>query len=350
MVKRKISGMEPVRWSDGQVEWILQNRIPWEETWKKSPSVEELARGIETLEMRGAPVIGMAAAYGMALSAHNYKGRDVSGMAQYVEKDRERLAKTRPTAVNLFWALDRMSRRLVRLIEDGGDVDAVMEGMLREARALQKENAEDSRRMGENGKDLIEDGDVVLTHCNTGPLACGGIGTSTGVILSAWEEGRDFRVVATHTAPLYQGARLTVWEFMKMGVPVTLITDSMAAYAMKNEGITKVFLGADRILLDGHVANKIGTYQLAVLADYHKIPFYVAAPMSTVDSKSSSIQIEMRRQDEVRNVLGKLQITMPDVPVFNPAFDVTPPELISAIVTERGVAKKPYGESLSSML
>ncbi len=347
---REIKSMEPVRWNDQKVEWILQNRIPWEETWKKSSSIEELARGIETLEIRGAPVIGIAAAYGIALSASNYNGNDIDEMARHIENDRGRLAKTRPTAVNLFWALDRMSKKTAELVKNSGSVDAIKKGLLAEAVAIQKENTEDSIRMGRNGKDLIQDGDVILTHCNTGPLACGGIGTSTGVILSAWEEGKDFKVIATYTAPLYQGARLTVWEFMKAGVPVTLITDNMAAYAMKNAGITKIFLGADRILMDGQVANKIGTYQLAVLANHHKIPFYVAAPMSTVDSKSSSIPIEMRKPDEVRTVLGKLQITVPDVPVLNPAFDITPPDLVSAIVTEKGIARHPYKKSLSDML
>ncbi|MCL5100818.1 MAG: S-methyl-5-thioribose-1-phosphate isomerase [Candidatus Marsarchaeota archaeon] len=347
---RNIISMEPVKWNNGEIEWILQNRIPWEETWKKSSSIEELSNGIETLEIRGAPVIGIAAAFGMALSAFNYNGNDPEEMILFIDRDKQRLAKTRPTAVNLFWALEIMSEYAKELMKGGFEVDEIRKRMLDKAIEIQQKNSENSRRMGKIGKDLIKDGDVVMTHCNAGPLACGGIGTSAGVILSAWGEGRDFSVIATHTAPLYQGARLTVWEFMKIGVPVKLISDNMAAYAMRNEHVTNVFLGADRILLDGNVANKIGTYQLAILAKYHNIPFYVVAPKSTIDITGKTIPIEHRNQEEVKNILGKLRISVQNVPTINPAFDITPPELITGIITEEGIARTPYNESLKKFM
>ena len=346
---REISDIAPVEWRDGKVIWINQTMLPWKEEWKESASVNELAKAIKKLEIRGAPAIGVAAAFGIAISACNSQGA-VSDMLNNITKDGKILRLTRPTAVNLFWAVDRMLKKAHSLSNKKVTQKELRLGLIDEALAIQKEDMEANRKMGRFGSALIKDGDIILTHCNAGALATAGFGTSYGVIRTAWQQGKDIKVIATQTAPLYQGARLTVWELMRDKIPVTLITDSMAGYAMKNAGVTKVLLGADRILMTGEVANKIGTYGLAVLAKHSGIPFYVAAPVSTIDPKSSSIKIEQREPDEVRNVLGKLMITVRDVPVLNPAFDVTPNKLVSAIITERGIARHPYSASLKKII
>lgn len=345
---RGLADITPVRWDNGSIKWIDQTRIPWEELWKESASMEELAKAIETLQIRGAPAIGIAAAYGMALAAHLSHGK--GEMKTNVMQAYGRLRKTRPTAVNLFWALDRMMSRYVEL--SGPDVpeEDAKSQLLKEAKAIHEEDVLADRGMGEHGNALIKDGDVILTHCNAGAIATGGWGTSYGIIRTAWQSGKDIRVIATTTAPLYQGARLTMWELKRDGIPAKLITDNMAAYAMKEEKIGMVLLGADRILMNGTVANKIGTYGLAVLAKHHRIPFYVAAPVSTIDPKGRSIPIEQRKPEEVRNILGRLQITVENADVLNPAFDVTPSRLVSAIITEKGIARKPYRESLAHIV
>ena len=340
--------MKPVKWRDGKVAWIDQTKLPWKEQWNESNSISELAKAIKRLEIRGAPAIGVAAAFGIAVSASNAKS-DLKAAMGSVSRDAKVLGKTRPTAVNLFWAIERMLKKAEDLAADCVSLREFQDSLASEALSIQKEDIDSNMRMGRLGSKLIKDGDVILTHCNAGALATGGYGTSYGVIRTAWMEGKDIKVIATQTAPLYQGARLTVWELMRDRIPVTLITDSMAAYAMKNAGVTKVILGADRILMNGDVANKIGTYGLAVLAKRHNIPFLVAAPVSTIDKEGSSIEIEQRNPDEVRKVLGKLMITSPEVPVMNPAFDVTPSELVSGIITERGIARAPYRPSLNKI-
>ena len=345
---RRISDLQPVKWRSGKVAWIDQTKLPWKEQWKESNSISELAKAIKRLEIRGAPAIGVAAAFGIAVSASNAKSSLKAAMAD-VRRDAKVLGKTRPTAVNLFWAIERMLKKAEGLAADRLSLREFQESLASEALDIQKEDIDSNMRMGRFGSKLIKDGDVILTHCNAGALATGGYGTSYGVIRTAWMDGKDIKVIATQTAPLYQGARLTVWELMRDRIPVTLITDSMAAYAMKNAGVTKVILGADRILMNGDVANKIGTYGLAVLAKRHDIPFLVAAPISTIDKKGSSIDIEQRNPDEVRKVLGKLMITAPEVPVMNPAFDVTPSELVSGIITECGIARAPYRLSLKKI-
>ncbi len=346
---RRISDIKPVEWRDGKIAWMDQTKLPWKEEWKESESVDDLARAIKRLEIRGAPAIGVAAAYGLAISASN-GGGNLKTALRRIRDDAVTLGRTRPTAVNLFWAIDRMVKMAERLAEQGAAPEQLKQAMVDEAIMIQNEDIESNKRMGKLGNRLIRDGDVILTHCNAGALATGGYGTSYGVIRTAWQAGKDIRVIATQTAPLYQGARLTVWELKRDRIPVTLITDSMAAYAMKNAGVTKVLLGADRVLMNGDVANKIGTYGIAILAKRHDIPFLVAAPVSTIDRKSTGIVIEQRDPAEVRNVLGKLAITVPDVPALNPAFDVTPNELVSAIITERGIAKAPYRPALRKIV
>ncbi|MDE1851151.1 MAG: S-methyl-5-thioribose-1-phosphate isomerase [Candidatus Micrarchaeota archaeon] len=345
---RRLADITPVRWDNGSISWIDQTRIPWGEEWKASSSVEQLAKAIEALEIRGAPAIGIAAAYGIALAAHLSRGK--GEMKTNVMQAYERLRRTRPTAVNLFWALDRMLSRYTGLSGPDVPTDDTKTLLLKEAKAIHEEDVQADKDMGRHGNALVKDGDVILTHCNAGALATGGWGTSYGIIRTAWQSGKDIRVIATTTAPLYQGARLTMWELKRDGIPAKLITDNMAAYAMKEEKISKVLLGADRILMNGTVANKIGTYGLAVLAKYHKIPFYVAAPVSTIDPKGKTIPIEQRKPEEVRNILGRLQITIQDAQVLNPAFDITPDSLVSAIVTERGIARRPYAKSLAAMV
>ncbi len=345
----KRAAIRPVDWDGGRVVWINQRNIPWKEEWRRSSSVEELARAIETLEIRGAPAIGVAAGFALTLAVWGARG-GAQGAMKALRRGAGRIRSTRPTAVNLFWAVQRMLDRAERMHDEGATLAGLKEGMLEEARAIQREDIEANMAIGRYGNSLVRDGDVILTHCNAGALATAGYGTSYGVIRAAWESGKDIRVIATQTAPLYQGARLTIWELTRDGIPATLITDSMAAYAMGNEGVTKVMVGADRILLNGSVANKIGTLGLAVIAKHVGIPFYVAAPLSTVDPKSRSIPIESRAPEEVRTFLGKVRMTVEDVPVLNPAFDVTPPRLVSAIITERGIARKPYERSLGNII
>ncbi len=343
--------IKPLEWRDGAVRWIDVSRIPWEERVVETRDVERLAQAIEKLEIRGAPAIGVAAALGIAMAAYNSPADTAEQLLRDVEKAAERLRRTRPTAYNLFWAIDRMLAK-ARNAANTMDADGIRKTLVEEALRIMREDVEANMAMGRIGAELVEDGDTLLTHCNTGALATAGYGTALGVIRAAWEQGKKISVIATETRPLLQGARLTVWELVKEGIPVHLITDNMVGYVMSKGLVSKVFLGADRILLTGHVTNKIGTYTIAVLANRHKVPFYVVAPTSTIDPRTSpdDIVIEERSPDEVRTVLGKVTITVPTVDVYNPAFDTTPPELITAIVTEKGIAYPPYPESLSEIL
>jgi methylthioribose-1-phosphate isomerase len=334
-----------IEWRDDRVVMIDQRRLPLEEVYVECRSEEEVARAIETMVIRGAPAIGVAAAYGVALGVMN------AGPAQEVDRQFDaiiqRLARTRPTARNLFWALERMKRVYVdsKLLPRA----ALGQRLLREAQAIEAEDLEINKRIGSFGNELVADGDAVLTHCNAGGLATSGYGTAIGVIRTAFEGGKKVRVFVDETRPFLQGARLTVWELRKLGIPMTLITDNMAGWLMKKGEISLVITGADRIVRNGDAANKIGTYSLAVLARHHRIPFYVAAPLSTFDfrlQRGEEIPIEERPGDEVRR-LGECAITLPDVPVRNPAFDVVPANLISAIISERGLARPPFRTSLA---
>ena len=316
------------------VRLLDQRRLPAVETWLSLGSAEEVADAIRTLAVRGAPAIGVAAAYGLAVEARRGAGEGA------LRRAAERIAKARPTAVNLEWAVRRMSRRI-------GEGAAAL---LSEAHAIRNEDEEACRRIGSLGAPLLPPEARVLTHCNAGALATAGYGTALGIVRAAREAGRLEMVFAGETRPFFQGARLTAWELARDGIPVTVITDSMAGWLMARGEISCVVVGADRIAANGDVANKIGTYTLAVLASHHRIPFYVAAPWSTVDLATPSgagIPIEERSADEVVRIAGQL-VAPENVPARYPAFDVTPAALVSAIVTERGVFRPPYPESIAA--
>ncbi len=338
-----------IGWVNGKVRWLNTMLLPHEEVYIESSDYERVALAIERMEIRGAPAIGVAAALGVALAAYNYGGNKLDEFKLFLTNVISRFARTRPTAVNLFWALERV-KSLVH--NHSGSVEDLKELLIKEAMKIYEEDVDVNRRIGINGSKYLDDGDVVLTHCNAGALATAGYGTALGVIRAAWYSGKKVRVIATETRPVLQGARLTVWELAKEGIPVKLITDNMVGYVMSKGLVNKVIVGADRILLSGHVINKIGTYTISVLAQRHGVPFLVAAPRSTVDpvTRVEDVVIEERDPNEVRYVLGKTLITLPDVDVMNPAFDITPPELISAIITEDGVAEKPVNVNLPKIL
>jgi methylthioribose-1-phosphate isomerase len=337
----------PIEWlADGKVRFLDQTRLPQEESWVSTNEYERIADAIRRLEVRGAPLIGIAAAYGLVLAARASTAKDGEGLQADVRQAAEVLRATRPTAVNLSWALERM----LAVIESTCTDEASLL-LLREARAIHEEDIAGNQRIGQHGAELIPAGSNVMTHCNAGALATGGYGTALGVVRAAWEAGSLVRVTATETRPLLQGARLTAWELREGGIPFTLIPDSAAGLTMRRGGIGAVVVGADRIAANGDVANKIGTYQLAVLARENRIPFYVAAPISTIDLATPTgdeIPIEERSPDEVRSLRGT-EIAPSDAEASNPAFDVTPSEYVTAIITENGVARAPYGESLRQM-
>ncbi len=341
--------IKPIEWLGGRVRWLNTLKLPWEEEYVETEDYERLAKAIETMEIRGAPAIGVAAAFGVALAATKYEGVDVLEFKSVLLRVINRFSRTRPTAVNLFWALSRMEK-VIR--GDYVSVDELRGSVVREALMIYDEDVRTNKALSEVGSELINDGDTVLTHCNAGALATAGYGTALGVIRHAWYSGKKIKVIATETRPMLQGARLTVWELKKEGIPVTLISDNMVGYVMSRGLVSKVFVGADRILRTGHVINKIGTYTIAVLAHHHNVPFYAVAPTSTIDpvSRLEDVVIEERNPDEVRKILGKLLITIPDVDVINPAFDITPPHLVRGIVTEKGLITQPYEETITKLL
>ncbi|MEM4475656.1 MAG: S-methyl-5-thioribose-1-phosphate isomerase [Fervidicoccaceae archaeon] len=342
-------GPLPIEWRDGKLRWLDVSRLPWEEKYVESDVVERVAEAIKRLEIRGAPAIGVAAALAVALAAFKARGGE-EAVASAAKRAAELLARTRPTARNLFWALERMEKALRE--GSGSGAEALRERLLEEALKIQVEDVETNLKIGEYGEKLLEDGDRVLTHCNAGSLATAGHGTALGIIKTAWKKGKRIEVIATETRPLLQGARLTAWELAKEGIPFKLVVDGAVGYVFSARLVDKVIVGADRILLSGHVVNKIGTYMIAVLAARHGRDFYVAAPISTVDPRAgpSDIVIEVRDPEEVLTILDRVRVAPEKADALNPAFDVTPPELISAIVTERGVARHPRGSSLRRML
>lgn len=322
-----------------------QNQLPDRVVYEVCHTPEEVAEAIRCLKIRGAPLIGVAAAFGIALAMLKFSGK-VSEMKAYYAENRRLLAATRPTAINLFWALNRMDS--VYQDNAGRSPAEIGRLLLEEAQAIFTEDVEINEAIGQYGHQLLNQGSQVMTICNAGALATCGYGTALGVIRAAARQGKIERVWACETRPVLQGARLTVWELMQDSIPVTLITDNMAGYTMKVHDIDAIIVGADRIAINGDTANKIGTYSLAVMAQYHGIPFYVAAPLSTIDLSISSgdeIPIEERHADEVRRIRG-INLTVPEVQVFNPAFDVTPRELIRGIITEKGLLEPPYPKSI----
>jgi len=335
-----------IAWRGRSVIMIDQRKLPGQEIYVRCRTYIQVAQAIEKMVIRGAPAIGVAAAYGLVLGAMSLGGEAGRSLDRDFERVAKRLERTRPTARNLFWALERMKAVYERTRTQG--LRAVRTALLEEAKAIEREDAETNRAIGRHGRTLLRDGWTVLTHCNAGALATAEYGTALGVIRAAVAEGKRIRVFADETRPFLQGARLTVWELDKDGIPVVLITDSMAGWFMRRGEVNAVIVGADRIARNGDTANKIGTYSLAVLAKENGLPFYVAAPMSTFDpaiGDGGGIPIEERKPDEVREVGGRL-LTLPYVEVRNPAFDVTPAAYITAIITERGVCHPPYEKSL----
>jgi len=341
-----------LRWSEAGVVLLDQRRLPGEEVYLTLRSVEEVAQAIEQLAVRGAPAIGCAAALGVARAALDSRAADVAALRADLEAAAQRLARTRPTAVNLFWALGRMREAAERACSaPGADVAGVRRALVGEAQRLVAEDVAACRALGQAGAELLADGARVLTHCNAGALATAGWGTALGVVRSAVEAGRRVSVLADETRPYLQGARLTAWELARDGIPVTVLTDSMAGHLMARGEVDLVLVGADRIAANGDVANKIGTYTLAVLAREHRLPFYVAAPLSTIDldtPRGEAIPIEEREPAEVTHLAGQALVPA-GVPARHPAFDVTPAALVSAIVTERGIARPPYEASLRAL-
>ena len=342
-----------VRWSEEGVQLLDQRELPGQEIYLTLTSVEEVARAIESLVVRGAPAIGCTAAMGVARCAVTSRARNLSELEGDLRAGMERLARTRPTAVNLFWALRRMGDVLdAELARPGSSLPSVRDRLVREAQAILDEDVAACHALGEFGVPLVPDGARVLTHCNAGALATGGFGTALGVVRAAVQAGRRVSVIADETRPFLQGARLTAWELDRDGIPVTVITDNMSAHLMRAGEVDLVVVGADRIAANGDVANKIGTYGVAVLAREHGIPFYVAAPLSTIDLETASgdeIPIEERGREEVAE-FGARPVVPEGVPVRHPAFDITPAAFVDAIVTDRGVARAPYDTSLASLL
>lgn len=338
-----------IEWKDDRILMIDQRKLPVEEVYFECLTFEDVAWAIKNMVIRGAPAIGVASAMGIALGAIKSKRRDKLEFLAELKEISTIISKTRPTAVNLFWAAGRM----MDLIEENKniDIDSIKARLVDEAKKIYEEDIATCKRIGRVGNQLINDGAVVLTHCNAGALATAGYGTALGVIRAAVEEGKNIKVIVTETRPFLQGARLTAWELDKDGIPLTLITDNMAGYVMSKEMVDVVIVGADRVASNGDVANKIGTYSLSVLAKFHEIPFYVAAPISTIDyecSSGDSISIEERDIKEVTHILGNK--IAPDVKVLNPAFDITPNENINSIITENGIAAAPFTESLRGLI
>ncbi len=345
--------IKTVEWTKEGVSMLDQRLLPTEEKYLMLRSYEEVAEAIKKMVVRGAPAIGVSAAMGLALGANQSVGTSIADLEYDFRFMCKVMSATRPTAVNLFWAIERMRTALQKAKKETHDVEEVKRRLVIEAQAIYNEDIESNRALGKFGGELIADGSTVLTHCNAGALATAGdYGTALGVIRGAIDAGKRVAVIADETRPFLQGSRLTAWELAKDNIPVTVITDNMAGHVMKQGKVDCVVVGADRIAANGDTANKIGTYMVAVLAKQHNIPFYVAAPISTIDLSLASgeqIPIEERDAREVTHVRDE-QLAPDGVAVHNFAFDVTPNELIAAIITDRGVARSPYKESLKSFV
>jgi methylthioribose-1-phosphate isomerase len=341
--------IQTLEWTDQGVRFIDQTKLPTEETYVTCKTYEQVADAIRTMVVRGAPAIGVAAAMGIALGAQNSKAETVADLKRDLDQICDLIGKTRPTAVNLFWAIRRMQEKFERIRIR--PIAQIKRELVEESKRMHAEDIAANQAMGRHGAALMPSEGGVLTHCNAGALATAGYGTALGVIRAAVEQGKKIHVYADETRPFLQGSRLTAWELMKDGIPTTVISDNMAGAIMKQRKIGAIVVGADRIAANGDVANKIGTYTVAVLAKENGIPFYVAAPISTVDlacPDGDHIPIEQRNAREVSHIAGK-QMTPDGVSIENPAFDVTPAKYVTAIVTERGIAREPYLESLPKL-
>ena len=338
--------MRTVEWKNNTVVMIDQTKLPNKLVFVKYTDYKEIANAIRTLVVRGAPAIGISGAFGLALATLQSKAKTKEKLLEDLEKARKTLFETRPTAVNLAWGLDK----IMKVAKEGKDVSEIKESIIQTATKMAEEDIQTNMTMGKYGAVLFENNDTIMTHCNAGALATVGYGTALGVIRATKESGKKIKVIATETRPVMQGSRLTAFELKYDGIDVSLIPDTAVGYAMSRGLVTKVIVGADRILRTGHVYNKIGTYQVATMAKQHKIPFYVAAPLSTFDLKSNpdDVIIEQRKAKEVTEIAGK-KTAPDDINVINPAFDMTPPELITGIITEAGVATQPFEESIKKL-
>ncbi|MEA3485905.1 MAG: S-methyl-5-thioribose-1-phosphate isomerase [Candidatus Aerophobetes bacterium] len=341
--------IKTIDWVDGQVKIINQMKLPERLEYIYCKDIRSLREAISLLKIRGAPALGIAGAFGVVLGVQNSFARNYPEFKREIEEAVDYLSSSRPTAVNLFWSLRRMSECAEK--NKDKSMKDIKEYLKKEALEIMEEDKRCNRQIGKEGAPLIKDKDSILTHCNAGALATADYGTALGVIYRAKEEGKRIKVYVDETRPLFQGARLTSWELLQEGIDVTLICDNMAGELMHQGRIDKVLVGADRVADNGDVANKIGTYTLAVLAKENEIPFYVACPLSTIDLSTSTgreIPIEERSPDEITEGLGK-RIAPPEVKVYNPAFDITPARYIMGIITEKGVCRPPYGKSLKNL-
>lgn len=343
--------LQSIEWKTDRVRIIDQTKLPFETTYVDLLSVEDVFDAIRQMKIRGAPAIGISAAYGLYLAFKDWDNASADDFFAELKNRIDYLNSARPTAVNLNWALQKIESELENVRDF--DLDAVKEKLLNIALEIHEDDRLRCERMAEHGQEVISDRARILTHCNTGALATGGIGTAFGVIYKAYYSGKRIEVYATESRPVLQGARLTVYELANANIPATLICDSAAASLMKQHKVDLVIVGSDRIAANGSTANKIGTYSLALLANHHNIPFYVAAPLSTFDlslTEGDEIPIEYRDPDEVRNVFNKYPITLPGINCWNPAFDVTPPDLISGIITEEGILRPPYDSQIKILI
>ena len=342
----EISSLKTVEWKNNKVVMINQTKLPNELVFEEYDNYLQIANAIKTLIVRGAPAIGVSGAFGLALAVLQSKASTKDELISDLENAKEILFSTRPTAVNLSWGLEK----IMKVAKSGTSIENIRELVISEAKKIADEDIKINKLMGKNGSILFDDNDTIMTHCNAGALATVAYGTALGVIRATRESGKKVKVIATETRPIQQGSRLTAFELKHDGFDVSLIPDTAVGYSMANGLVNKVVVGADRIVKTGHVFNKIGTYQVATMAKQHGIPFYVAAPLSTIDleTKFNDVVIEMRKGDEVTGIGGKK--TAPDeINVINPAFDMTPPELISGIITENGVAFPPFEESIPKL-
>ena len=338
--------LRTVEWKNNSVVMIDQTKLPNELVFVTYTDYNDVANAIRTLVVRGAPAIGVSGAFGLALAVLQSSSESLDGLLSDLEKAKKILFETRPTAVNLSWGLEK----IMEVAKQGKTVSEIRDTIITKAKQMAEEDINTNKKMGKNGAELFHDNDTIMTHCNAGALATVGYGTALGVIRATKDSGKSIKVIATETRPVQQGSRLTAFELKHDGIDVSLIPDTAVGYTMANGLVNGVIVGADRILQTGHVFNKIGTYQVATMAKQHNIPFYVAAPLSTFDleSRPGDVIIEQRKASEVTGIGDKR--TAPDgINVINPAFDMTPPELISGIITENGIAKPPYEESIKEL-
>ncbi len=338
--------LRTIEWKNNEVIMIDQTKLPNELVYVKFTDYNDVAEAIRTLVVRGAPAIGVSGAFGMALAGLQSKAETKEELLSDLEKAQKILFMTRPTAVNLVWGLEQ----IMKVAKQNDSVDEIKESIIDKAKQMADDDIKINREMGKHGSQLFENNDSVMTHCNAGALATVGYGTALGVIRATKESGKNIKVIATETRPVQQGSRLTAFELKHDGIDVTIIPDTAVGYTMANNLVNRVVVGADRILRTGHVYNKIGTYQVATMAKQHNIPFYVAAPLSTFDLKSNTedVIIEQRNASEVTGI-GDKKTAPDDISVINPAFDLTTPDLISGIITEKGVIKPPYEESITKL-